>query len=678
MKLLNFIIIKLTCCLAVGILIAAYFKIPITVSFCISISLAIVCSLLFFIEHKTGRKTIWFGILVVLTTTSLGVLIYNTHDQINFRNHYSKHISAEHTAAIPIVFKIKERLKPSVYNDKYIINILNVDKKQVIGKCLLNIKKDSTTAPYRIDDVLMITSKFEQLKAPINPNQFDYKNYLRKQYVYHQLFTDKHDILNLTSKQSSIFGYADAIRTHINKTLNNYHFKPEELAIINALILGQRQDMSKAIYNDYTNAGAIHILAVSGLHVGIILLLLHIGLRPVEQLKHGKKIKVVLILTMLWSFAIIAGLSASVTRAVTMFSIVAIAMHLKRPTNIFNTLAISMFFLLLVKPMFLFEVGFQLSYAAVIAIVTIQPLLYKLWLPKWKGVNYFWKLFTVTIAAQFGVVPLSVYYFHQFPSLFFISNLAIIPFLGVILGSGILIIILALLHILPQYLADLFGYSISTMNALVAWVSSHESFVFKNISFNEVQVFSCYLLMITVLVWYKKPNYRRLMYVGLSVLCLQISWIYTSYKNSNNQFIIFHKSRKTLIAEQTNSLLHISHNVDSITWTRDKIISNYKVGNFITSSTIDTLKSVYSFKQKTIMIIDSLGIYNVKSFTPDYVLMSNSPKINMDRMIDSLQPKHIIADGSNYASYVNRWKETCLKRKLPFHHTGTKGAYIIK
>jgi competence protein ComEC len=116
----------------------------------------------------------------------------------------------------------------------------------------------------------------------------------------------------------------------------------------------------------------------------------------------------------------------------------------------------------------------------------------------------------------------------------------------------------------------------------------------------------------------------------------------------------------------------------SITWTRDKTISNYRVGNFITSSTIDTLKSVYSFKQKTIMIIDSLGIYNVKSFTPDYVLMSNSPKINMDRMIDSLNPKHIIADGSNYTSYVNRWKKTCLKRKLPFHHTGTKGAYIIK
>jgi competence protein ComEC len=337
-----------------------------------------------------------------------------------------------------------------------------------------------------------------------------------------------------------------------------------------------------------------------------------------------------------------------------------------------------MFFLLVVKPMFLFEVGFQLSYAAVIAIVTIQPLLYKLWQPKWKGIDYLWKLLTVTIAAQFGVVPLSLYYFHQFPSLFFISNLAIIPFLGVILGFGILIIILALLHILPQYLADLFGYSMSTMNALVAWVSSHESFVFKNISFNEVQVFSCYLLMITVLVWYKKPNYRRLIYLGLSVLCLQISWIYTTYKNSNYQFIIFHKSRKTLIAEQTNSLLHISHNVDSITWTRDKTISNYRVGNFITSSTIDTLKSVYSFKQTTIMIIDSSGIYEVKSFTPDYVIMCNSPTINMDRMIDSLHPKHIIADGSNYTSYVNRWKETCLKRKLPFHHTGTKGAYIIK
>lgn len=678
MKLLNFTIIKLTCYLIMGILIAEYLTVPLLISIYTSLILVCLLAVLFLISRNNLYKTIWFGLITILAMTSLGILIYNTHNQSNFKNHYSWCISEEKLNETPIVFKIRERLKSGNYNDKYIIDILKVNGKKVNGKSLLNIKKDSAKHLHKIDDVLLMNAIFRVVNKPSNPNQFDYGKYLEKQYVYHQLFIQNTAVLTLKSERSSIFGYADAIRTHINKKLENYNFKPEELAIINALILGQRQDMSKDIYDSYTDAGAIHILAVSGLHVGLILLLLTVGLKPIEQLKNGKIIKVVLILILLWSFAIIAGLSASVTRAVTMFSIVAIAMHKKRPTNIFNTLAISIFVLLLVKPMFLFDVGFQLSYAAVLAIVSIQPLLYKLWQPPWKLMDYFWQILTVTVAAQFGVVPLSLYYFHQFPSLFFISNLAIIPFLGVILGLGILIIILAVLNALPQFFADLYGYIISGMNTVVTWVSQQEAFLFKNISINELQVFACYLLIVTLTFWYKKPNFKRLAFALISILCLQSAWLFTKYQNSNNEFIIFHKSRKTLIAQKTKVSLHTSHNFDSISWSRDKIITNFNVGNFITTNTLDTLKSIYTFKNKTILIIDSLGIYSVTSFKPDYVLLCNSPKINIDRMIDSINPKYIIADGSNYTSYVNRWKQTCLKRKRPFHHTGKKGAFIIK
>ena len=166
-----------------------------------------------------------------------------------------------------------------------------------------------------------------------------------------------------------------------------------------------------------------------------------------------------------------------------MFTVIAIAMNLKRPSNIYNTLAISMFFLLLFKPLLLFDVGFQMSYIAVLAIVSIQPLIIKVWTPKYKLVNYFWNIFTVTIAAQIGVLPISLYYFHQFPGLFFVSNLVILPFLGLILGLGFIVIILASLKILPQFVADIYGGLISLMNHFIEWVSQQESFLFKDISF---------------------------------------------------------------------------------------------------------------------------------------------------------------------------------------------------
>ncbi|MEH6535165.1 MAG: ComEC/Rec2 family competence protein [Psychroserpens sp.] len=678
MKPLNFTIIKLTICLIAGILLSYYISLNLNTSFYTIVTVLIVLFAIYLIANRQLKKTIWFGLISYIFMMCLGILTHQLHDKKNVSNHYTHLIDTESNQPRLLTFKIRERLKPTTYNNKYVVDLITIDSQSVTGKSLLNIAKDSLQNRYNIDDVLLMYSSFEPVHRPLNPNQFNYKTYLEKQYIYHQLYAEQHSLLKLESQQHTVFGYAARLRDKINKKLNTYNFKAEELAIINALILGQRQDMSKDIYQRYANAGAIHILAVSGLHVGIILLLLNIALKPIERLKHGKLIKVGLILILLWSFAIIAGLSASVTRAVTMFSIVAIALHWKRATNIYNTLAISVFILLLFKPMFLFDVGFQMSYLAVLAIVSIQPILYKLWQPKWKIIDYFWQIFTVTIAAQFGVVPVSLYYFHQFPGLFFVSNLAIIPFLSIILGLGILIIILALFNALPEFLANLFGNIISLMNSVVGWVSHQETFLLKDISFDVSHVITSYVLIITSVLMFKKINFRRISLVLISILLIQGVWMASEYRNANNSFTIFHKSRYSIIAHKMHSELNVYHNLDSITASNDRVVSNYSVGNFINKINRDSLKSVYQFQNKTLLVIDSLGVYNVNSFQPDYVLLRNSPRINLERMIDSIHPKYIIADGSNYKSYIKRWEVTCIKRKLPFHQTGKKGAFIIK
>ena len=678
MKALNFIIIKLTACLIIGILIPCFLSIPLQNTL-YSIGLAfIVLFITFSLAKRQLKKTIWFGLAVYMTTICLGILIHKVHDESQYKTHYNHFLSTETSEHVLISFRVRERLKPSSYHDKYIIDLLKLDTQYVKGKALLNINKDSTRTLLKVDDLLVSTSEFKTINGPSNPNQFDYKNYLKKQYISHQLYSDNHSILSLDSEKRTLYGYAAVLRERINKALITYDFEPEELAIINALILGQRQDMDKEIYENYAKAGAIHILAVSGLHVGIILLLLNFILKPIEQLKHGKLIKVGLLIILLWSFAIIAGLSASVTRAVTMFSIIAIAMNWKRPTNIYNTLAISVFILLLFKPMFLFDVGFQMSYLAVLAIVTIQPLVYKLWKPKWKAVDYFWQIFTVTIAAQFGVVPISLYYFHQFPGLFIVSNLAIIPFLGLILGLGILVIFLGLINCLPEFLSNIYGTIISLMNTLVNWVSEQEDFLLKDISFDLKHVFAYYVLIITIVSLLKKQNFKRIAFVLVAVLLIQSLWIFSEYRNANHSFIIFHKSRYSMIGLKINSQLKVYHNLDSVAASKDKVITNYSVGNFIDTIERDSIKSVYMFQNKTILVVDSLGVYNVKLFEPDYVLLRNSPRINLERLIDSIKPKHIIADGSNYKSYIKRWEATCLKRQLPFHQTGKKGAFTIK
>ncbi|WP_445738235.1 ComEC/Rec2 family competence protein [Mariniflexile sp.] len=678
MKLLNFTIIKLTFCLIIGILIGYLFQVSLNTSLYTTGLCLVLLSISYLFARKQFIKTIWFGVLTFITMVLVGILVTNLHNEKNNPKHYTHQLSKEKDSIKTITFRIREVLKPGDYYEKYVIDLLEIDHVNIMGKSLLNIQKDPLQTILKVDDIYIVKTGFKDLIHPLNPNQFDYKTYLEKKYIYHQIFTPKQSLFKVDSQHTTLFGTADNIRNHINQKLKLYHFKPDELAIINALLLGQRQDISEEVYTSYTHAGAIHILAISGLHIGIILLLLQYILKPIERIKQGILIKTVVLVTILWSFAIIAGLSASVTRAVTMFSIVAIAMNLKRPTNIYNTLAISMFAILLFKPLFLFDVGFQLSYLAVFAIVAIDPLLYKLWRPKYWLPDKLWHTLTVTVSAQFGIIPLSLYYFHQFPGLFFLSNLVIIPLLGIILGYGIFLILLAILNILPQFIATIYGYIISFMNLFIGWISKQESFLFKDIPFNLLYVLVSYIFIMALIHLYIKRNHAALKLFLIAIVVGQFAIIYTAYKKPENEFIVFHKSRHSLLGNTSNNKITVASDFDSITEAKNKIIKDYTVGNHIKTIEKGSLQSVYLLNNKKILVIDSLGIYNIKSFEPDYVLLRQSPKINLNRLIDSIKPKYIIADGSNYKSYMEHWATICKKRKLPFYQTSKKGAFVIK
>jgi len=677
MKLLNFAIIKLTLYLIIGILIGYLFPINLKLALSISGSIFLLLVVVFFVLKQRIKHSFWFGVVAFLCMISFGMLNTSLHDDKQFNNHYTNKIFIQDSTSSTITFRVREVLKPSNFHNKYVIDLLKIDSKNVIGKTLLNADKDSTHQLLKVDDIFISRTGFVELYSPLNPHQFDYKNYLKKQHIYHQLYITNSKLLAVSSYKHTLFGYAAKLREHVQSKLKQYDFNTDEYAIISALLLGQRQDISKEIYDSYSQAGAIHILAVSGLHVGIVLLLLNYLLKPLELLKRGKHLKLGIIVILLWCFAIIAGLSASVTRAVTMFTIIAFAMHNKRPTNIYNTLAISVFVLLLFKPNFLFDVGFQLSYMAVLAIVLIQPMLYKLYKPSYKLDDFFWNIFTVTLAAQFGVIPLSLFYFHQFPGLFFISNLVIIPFLGIILSFGMLVILLASFSILPKFLAHTYASIIDYMNQFVQWVSNQEAFLLQNIPFNSNQVILSYIVIGAILSIIIHKSFKSVRLLLVVVIIEQVYFLLAFKMNSNQEFIIFHKSRYSIIGFKNNDVLEVHHNLNDSVFNLDKTISNYQVGSSIKTVSFDTLQNVYQVKNKTFLVIDNLSVYKSLSFKPEIILLRNSPKINLNRLIDSLEPELIISDGSNYKSYQNRWQATCEAKKIPFHKTSEKGAYII-
>ena len=674
MKLLHFSIIRFTICLIIGITLSKTLSISVFYSFLITVCFTALTVFLYFIFKKKNNYLYIFGITCYLTFIAFGLFISTSNEDLNKTNHFSNYISRD-TVSTTITFRVRELLKPNAFSKRYYVDILKLNNNTVIGKALLNVKKDSVQTQLPIDAIYTTALPLVDVKKPLNPDQFSYKDYLEKQQVHYQLYADHTNLLQLQNKTHTLFGYAAKLRNHINSKLNPYQYTNDQLSIINALILGQRQNITKEVYDNYTNAGAIHILAVSGLHVGIILLILNLVFKPVERLKNGKFYKTLILVILLWTYALIAGGSASIIRATTMFSIVAIGINLKRPTNIYNTLAVSVFILLLIKPNFLFDVGFQLSYAAVIAIVSFQPILEKLWTPKYKIVTLLWQTLTVTVSAQFGIIPISLYYFHQFPSLFWLSNLIVIPFLSIILGLGLLVITLALFGLPKTLLSDAFGLVINWMNSFFGWISSQEDFLIIDIPFTIAQVIVSYIFIFCLYALYHNKNYRWLQLTLISVLVLQLSYTIVQFNSKSNQFIVFHKSRNTLLGKKHNNQLATFSTLK--TAETNSIIRSYAVKNALQTMPSKPIINLYKLNNKHLLVVDSLAVFNLKGITVDYVVLTQSPKLNLTRLIDSLKPKVIIADGNNYRSYVNRWEATCLKQKLPFYHTGKTGAYII-
>lgn len=482
MKLLAFIPIKLTLLLILGILIGRYIFIDQTCLLASTASLLVLLAILFIFEKKTN--SILFGLVTALTVISLGAYNYSKAQPIHHLTHYST-LKIEDPKLWTL--KINEVLKSNLFSNRYIARVKGVADTSVTGLILVNIPLDSTNQKLKVDDEIMVFSKAESIKPPLNPYQFNYKNYLENLGVYHQIRTTPTHFIKNDNATITIVGTASSARNHIISKLRQANFGSDELGVIQALLLGQRADISAETYSDYQKAGAVHILAVSGLHIGILLVLIQFFLRPLKYLPRGRTLVLICSVVFIWGYAFVAGMSPSITRATTMFTFVAYALYLNRPSNSFNILALSVLFILLfINPNLLFQVGFQMSYAAVFAILWIFPLLQKFWFPKNKIVRYFWQLLCVSIAAQIGVLPISLFYFHQFPGLFFISNLLIIPALGMILGVGILIIFLALIDWLPSQIVWAYNEVIGQINGLIAWVAQQERFIFQSVSFDFI------------------------------------------------------------------------------------------------------------------------------------------------------------------------------------------------
>jgi len=368
MKVFQFPLARITIGFVTGILVAYYFKPDVAYVFLLLFISIFIFIVAYFVSKPNALNTIYFGLAVYFLAFTIGASTQIIHTESFQSTNYIHQDSIFEKPHLVFVI-IREKLRSSNYNDRYIVIANRIDANKRSGKILLNVRKDSLNHTFEIGTHLQIQGSLYQSGPSKNPNQFDYGKYLESKQIYAQIYADGSQIKTGSVIEKDVWYYTARLRTKIIRNLEKSNFNKDELNVAIALILGQQQDISPEIIRDYQFAGAVHILSVSGLHIGFILLFVTFLLKPFPNTRQGSFIKLIIILLSLFSFGLIAGLAPSVLRSVTMFSFVAIGMYLRRSTNIFHTLMVSILLILLFQPSFLFDVGFQLSYVALFFIL---------------------------------------------------------------------------------------------------------------------------------------------------------------------------------------------------------------------------------------------------------------------------------------------------------------------
>ncbi len=336
---------------------------------------------------------------------------------------------------------------------------------------MLYTEQDSSLLSVPAGTYLLISADLRELRPPANPAEFNYKEYLVRKGIFHSAYLKKGQWqFSDHAAGFDLLRLADGIRQSLLAKLRANGIRGKYFGISSALLLGEDSQLDADIRDVYARAGAMHILCVSGLHVGVIFLVLNFMFGILKRIRVGKLLLPVLLMACIWSYALITGLAPPVVRASCMISFFILGNALGRHKNVYNTLAASAILMLLFDPYVLFGAGFQLSYTAVLGIISLQKPISNLLYFRYKLTNSIWSITSVSIAAQLGTFPVLLYYFHQFPLYSLLTNLIVIPLSSLIIYAGILLFMMPASSIAAEAASWIFLKLIGIMDAGVSLV----------------------------------------------------------------------------------------------------------------------------------------------------------------------------------------------------------------
>lgn len=558
------------------------------------------------------------------------------------------------------------------------------------GKLLLYFSKDRAVQKLDYGSQLLIRQKLNAIKSSGNPGAFDFKRYCLFQGITHQVYLPDGAYELLPGKQQQAFRKLLNISADwLLALIRQYIPGTQEKGIAEALLIGYKQDLDPDIVQSYSNTGVVHIIAISGLHLGLIYWLLLILLKPLNRSVATRWLYVSFVITGLWLFSFLAGAQPSVLRSALMFSCLVLGNSLRRRSPAINSLAVSAFILLCYNPYWLWDAGFQLSYTAVLSILLFNRPVYNWFYCKNKLLDAAWKLNAVTISAQLLTLPVSLYLFHQFPVSFLFSNFIAVPLSSALLLGEIGLCVLAVYPPLASFTGQAISAGIRLMNGWIARVEKLPFSVWEGIQLSATQAIWLTGLLLAAGYWLMERS-KKAFYLSLSFLLLFSIERFVSFREAENQqqLIVYHVPRMKAIDFISgrhywftgDSNLLISKQVRNFHLKPTRILRRVIESNQLKG--LLYYDPYYHFSGKNMLFLDTALSFprqpDMARPVIDLLVLSGNPKIYLDRLVEELDIRQIVTDGSVPAWKAALWKKDADSLHIPLHNTGEKGAFVMR
>jgi competence protein ComEC len=497
----------------------------------VSISIAGLLFIAQLTSYKKYRYRFVQGIFLQIVFASLGITVMQ--NTLQARDQETALLRARKDGSI-YVMRLTEplQLKNKTYKTVAIIESIGTVQHEIKTniKMIVYVAVDSsnTSIPLLTAGSFVATTMRPTLVPNThNPGGFHYKEWLFRNEITHQLYLAKGSWILLPSKKSK--QYVQALQQKISNRLQQNITGKQEKAVAAALLIGYKRDIDSDLMKAYSNTGVIHVIAISGLHLGLIygLLLGIFSWMPDSTIKKWTAPPIMLFV--LWGFALVTGAGPSIVRAAVMFSFIIIATMVKQNSSILNALAASAFFLLLLHPFYLWDIGFQLSYAAVLSIVLYQKIIFDSLYFNYKWIQACWQLNALTLSAQILTLPLVVYHFHQFPNYFLFSNFIVVPLSSIILYGCLLLLPFGAVAFIGKALSVATSLLITSMNWIIQKMNALPYATTSHLEINTVQVVLFFILIFcfTLFIQTKKNRWCFFSLIALLFACCIHSYHHT-------------------------------------------------------------------------------------------------------------------------------------------------------